>query len=395
MFESFTNFFSSQGFMPHIHCYLGKPSLVWTMVITDLLIGLSYVSISLILWRLIQKIRIPFSAVVLCFGVFIAACGATHFMEIYTLWIPNYWASAWVKVITALASLGTAIYLFQLRGGILGMAEAARLSEQRRMELEVLTKNLEMRVGERTRELQNALELRDGFFSVASHELRTPITSLKLKTQMALRGMGVGTPEQNSAFVADVNSQVERLSKLVEDMLDIARYRGGSLPVSFDQQDLVEVVGLSLDRMAGQLDSAGIRVKREFCGNFQANIDRIRIEQVVGNLLANAIKYAPHAPLTVSIKVEGDMARLEVRDEGPGIAREHQERIFNRFEQVSPKNHLGGLGVGLFVSKAIIEAHEGSLKLESDLGKGAKFIITLPLHRKHGIEECVNLGQTE
>lgn len=102
--------FNNPGFMPHIHCYVGDPLLVWTMVSTDLLIGLSYVGISLTLWALIRRNRITYSLVVICFGIFIGACGATHFLEVWTLWHPDYWMAAGIKTITAIASVGTGIY---------------------------------------------------------------------------------------------------------------------------------------------------------------------------------------------------------------------------------------------------------------------------------------------
>jgi signal transduction histidine kinase len=167
------DFFSQSEFMPHIHCYLGKPELVWTMFSTDLLIGLAYMGISITLWWLIRKINIPFSFVILCFGVFIGACGATHFMEVYTLWHPVYWFAASVKVLTAIASVGTGIYLYQLRHPLILVAEAAKLSEERRLDLEVLTNTLESKVEERTHSLNEALRTRDDFLSVASHEFRT------------------------------------------------------------------------------------------------------------------------------------------------------------------------------------------------------------------------------
>ena len=142
--------------MPHIHCYLAKPLLVGTMFVADILIGLAYFFISLTLWTLVIRIKIPFSAIVLCFGVFISACGATHFMEVWTLWNPDYWAAAFVKVITAIASVGTGIYLFKLRNSFVKLADSAKLGEQRRLDLEMLTRDLERRVEERAEALKGS-----------------------------------------------------------------------------------------------------------------------------------------------------------------------------------------------------------------------------------------------
>lgn len=159
--------FSNPGFMPHIHCYLGQPTLVWTMLVTDLLIGLAYVSISLTLWGLVRKVQIAFTMVVLCFGIFIAACGATHFMEIWTLWKPDYWMAAAVKLVTAIASVGTGAYLFRLRHGMVEVAEASKLAEQRRLDLEAFTKDLETRVAERTQDAENLSRELQTLFEVA------------------------------------------------------------------------------------------------------------------------------------------------------------------------------------------------------------------------------------
>ena len=142
--------FQTVGFMPHIHCYLDRPALVWTMFASDLLIGLAYVGISLTLWSLVRKVRIAFSLVILCFGVFIGACGLTHFLEVWTLWHPDYWVAAGVKVLTAIASVGTGAYLFKLRHALADLAEVAKTSDQQRLELANLNASLERIVTERT-----------------------------------------------------------------------------------------------------------------------------------------------------------------------------------------------------------------------------------------------------
>ncbi len=140
--------------MPHVHCYLADSLLIWTMVITDSMIGLAYLGISLTLLSFIRKIKIPFSPIVVCFGLFIGACGTTHFMEVWTLWNPDYWASAAIKAITATASVGTGIYLFRMRHMLFAFAESAQLSEQRKLELENFARDLERKVEQRTEELK-------------------------------------------------------------------------------------------------------------------------------------------------------------------------------------------------------------------------------------------------
>jgi PAS domain S-box-containing protein len=153
MFEWLKEVFSPDGgFMPHVHCYLSRPPLVWTMFVTDVMIGAAYLAISIILWALVRRVKLAFDLVVVCFSVFILFCGLTHWLEVWTLWNPDYWLAAGVKTVTAAASVGTGMYLFRLRHPIVTVAEAAKLSEQRRLDLEALTRDLEERVEERTRE---------------------------------------------------------------------------------------------------------------------------------------------------------------------------------------------------------------------------------------------------
>ena len=171
--------FSDPGFMPHIHCYLGKNSLVWTMFFTDLLIGLAYVSISLMLWALVRKIRIEFSLVILCFGLFIGACGATHFLDVWTLWHPNYWVAATVKIVTALASVGTGFYLYRLRHLIVKTALAGKRLEIERNQKIVLAEQ----------DLRDVLErTTDGFFQINSEWKVTFVNPVTQKFDPELSG---------------------------------------------------------------------------------------------------------------------------------------------------------------------------------------------------------------
>jgi signal transduction histidine kinase len=381
MLESLNDAFSSVGFMPHIHCYLGKPALVWTMFVTDLLIGIAYVGISMTLWGLIRKIKIPFSLVVLCFGVFIGACGATHFMEVYTLWNPDYWFAAWLKILTAIASVGTGIYLYRLRGPLIQVAEAAKLSEQRQLDLEVLTDTLEHRVAVRTQELNVALKTRDDFLSVASHEFRTPITALKLKLELSRRMLAKEEGEvaqKFSKFTQDIDSQINRLSKLVEDLLDLSRVRAGNLSLTPEKFNLSVLLSESLEKFSSAFQENHIELKLDLEPGIEFYGDSLRFEQVFMNLASNVVRYASDKPLSVSLKKKANAIELMFQDHGPGIPSGDVDRIFNRFERLEPKNHVQGMGVGLFITQAIVEAHHGTIEAVSN-PLGARFVIHLPL----------------
>lgn len=384
MFEKVAELFSTQGFMPHIHCYLAKPSLVWSMATTDTMIGLAYTSISITLWALIRKIKLPFNFVVFCFGVFIAACGATHFMEVWTLWHPDYWWAAWVKVITAVASVGTGVYLFRLRRPIMTVAEAAKLSEQRRLDLEALTKSLEKRVEERTVELQAAVRARDQFISIASHELRTPITSMKVQAQtlnrlISTNGARSIDPALLDRSVSTSLRQIDRLAQLVDDMLDASRIAMGRLAIRREEMELAEMVRDVLSRYEAQLRAAGCSVRTRLDEGVKGQWDRFRLEQVVTNFLTNAMRYAAGTAVDVEVERSGEFAVLRVRDHGPGIPRERLDTVFERFERGGTETALAGLGLGLFIVKEIVNLHDGTASVESELGKGSTFIVKLPL----------------
>ncbi len=375
--------FSQSDFMPHGHCYLWKPPLVFLHVISDTLIGLAYISISLTLYALMKRIKISFNRVIFCFGLFIGACGVTHLLEVWNLWHADYWWSALVKVITAIASVGTGIYLWRLRLAIVRVAEAAKLSEERRLKLEDLTKELEARVRDRTKELEAAVRARDQFLSIASHELKTPLTTLKLLSQMQERKLdrdASGRHEELRSFTNKVNTQIVRLTRLVEDMLDISRIQKGHLVLNSKVQDLSPIVRDVSERFLPQILEVGGSLQLDRCESVLVRVDTFRIEQVLGNLLSNAIKYAPGTRITIGLSAAGKhKVRLFVRDEGPGIPLDARHRIFQRFERAVSENQASGMGLGLFISREIVESHGGRIWSEAGPGPGANFIVELPI----------------
>ena len=383
-YEKLNDAFSQYGFMPHGHCYLWKPLLVSIHVISDFLIGIAYLSISLILYGLIKKIHLTFNRVVLCFGVFIGACGLTHFMEIWNLWHADYWWGAWVKVITAIASVGTGVYLYRLRHAIVQVAEAAKLAEERRIDLEALTTDLEYRVKERTRELQAALISRDEFLSIASHELKTPLTSLLLQAQMLKRLSAKNDPEtyekgRIDSFINQTEKLTSRLNVIVDDMLDISKIRSGRMNYNKIRTELCSLVEDTIERLAPQFQQAGY-LKPTYRGEqIYGEWDPIRIEQVIYNLLSNAIRYGQQKEIEVYVVRRNDEALITVKDHGIGIAKEKQNKIFEKFERAIDHNEVSGLGLGLFISSQIVLAHGGKIWVESELGYGSTFHVALPL----------------
>lgn len=234
---------------------------------------------------------------------------------------------------------------------------------------------------------QKAIRTRDEFLSIASHELKTPITSLKLQLQMTRRAVrpeqGTAPAPEKLAKVLDVsNAQINRLTSLVDDLLDVSRIGAGRLAFNFEAVDLSQIVREVLERFQEQLRQSACTVTVSADRPVIAWGDRFRLEQVVVNLLSNAAKYGAERPIEIRVEeVEtgaGKMARLIVADRGIGIAAEKQDKIFERFERAVSANNISGLGLGLYITKEIVNAHGGEIRVQSEKDKGSTFVVDLP-----------------
>lgn len=233
-------------------------------------------------------------------------------------------------------------------------------------------------------DLKRAINARDDFMSVASHELKTPLTSLKLQTQSAKRRLSM--PEKFNLSAADVvkiltqnEGQINRLVRLVDDMLDLTRVQSGRLNYQFRDANLCEILNEVCDRLKEQFEHAQIRLDVKCAKEVHLMIDRDRIEQVIINLLTNALKYGNQKPVDVCLEAHDSHAYIHVRDRGMGIKKENQEIIFDRFQRLVTPNEISGLGIGLYVTKEIVEAHKGRIWVESQSGQGSTFHVELPL----------------
>ena len=235
------------------------------------------------------------------------------------------------------------------------------------------------------RKLEQALKSRDEFLSIASHELKTPLTSLKLQSQMVLRALknkdskilDVGRIE-NQAKQTD--ALVSRLSHLIDDMLDVSRIKNGKLRLNKSSEDMVEIIQDILSRMENQFNEGpglpAIHAPDKLLGFW----DRFRLDQVFGNLLTNALKYGLGKAISIEIKeTSHGKALIGIKDQGLGISKLDQERIFGRFERAVSSSEVSGLGLGLFITKEIVESHGGIIWVESEIHTGSTFWVELPL----------------
>jgi signal transduction histidine kinase len=242
------------------------------------------------------------------------------------------------------------------------------------------------------KEVEQAIRARDEFLSIVSHELRTPLTGMKIQTELFTRALAKGdtsilNPTKITNLITQTDKGLSRLVRLIEDMLDISRIQSGILSFNPEITDLAGIARETLERIKPQLITAGIEPKIEISAGAIVEVDRVRIEQVLTNLFTNAIRYAPSAPLEIKLIKTEAQAVLSFKDHGLGIEKSDQEKIFMRFERLVPANHVSGLGLGLYISRKIIEGHGGSIHVESEKGNGACFIIKLPISKKGNDEK--------
>lgn len=260
-----------------------------------------------------------------------------------------------------------------------------KLIDYRRREKELKEKIIQLE-SENTA-AKKEIRSRDEFLSIASHELKTPLTSMLLQTQNALhniRNVSLAhfSIESLLKMLESVENQTKRLSKMINDLLNISLITTGNLQLVYEKVDLNAVVSEVLEEFSARIE----REKYELIFNEPEPIigqwDKIRIGQATSNLISNAIKYGNHQPIEVKIQKHNDSALIIVMDHGIGISKEQQKKIFGLFERAVSPDEYKGLGVGLYITNQIVKAHDGMLMVSSKLGKGATFTIKLPIKNK-------------
>ena len=254
------------------------------------------------------------------------------------------------------------------RGRLMGYAKVTRdLTERLRAQEEQL----------RLAHAEEAVRLRDEFLSIAAHELRTPLSAVQLQLQGLLERPERLDPRTQAKLERACRSG-ERLVALVDTLMDVSRITTGRLSLTPGRFDITAAVHDVVERYREHAAHAGSTVTIHSTGVIEGRWDRLRIEQVVINLLTNALKYAAGTPVEITlIGTERDVT-VTVSDLGPGIPESERERIFLRFERAAPMRNFGGLGLGLYVARQIVEAHGGEIDLIYPRAKGAEFVIRLP-----------------
>jgi signal transduction histidine kinase len=233
-------------------------------------------------------------------------------------------------------------------------------------------------------DLRAAVTGRDEFLAVASHELRTPLSTLRLQAVELFRWLSsqASLAEHEPALrkrIKVIDRQIDRLGKLTGELLDVTRITSGRLELSREPMDLAALGREIVDRYRGEEVRGAPGILFEGDGSVLGEWDPSRLDQVVSNLVANAIRYGEGKPVHVAVRRSDGAALIIVKDRGIGIAPDHKERIFERFERAVSSQHFGGLGLGLWIARRVVEAHGGAIEVDSQLGEGAIFTVTLPL----------------
>jgi PAS domain S-box-containing protein len=230
-------------------------------------------------------------------------------------------------------------------------------------------------------ELEDAVRVRDDFLSIVAHELRNPLNAVHLQligVLRALRRDGIGLSQDAIAErVGRADQQVERLSRLLDNLLDVSRVGAHRLDLECEPVDLAPVVRAAADRFGDQLRTCELHLPVEpVVGEW----DRLRLDQVVTNLLSNAVKFGQDQPITVRLADHGAQVLLSVQGRGIGIDAEGRRRLFGRFERAVSAQHFGGFGLGLWITRQIVEAMDGAIEVDSQPGEGTTFTVVLPKH---------------
>ncbi|MET0262501.1 MAG: HAMP domain-containing sensor histidine kinase [Rariglobus sp.] len=346
--------------MPHEFCYLRDPKLVWLHVVSDVLIGLAYVSISSTLGYLVYKASkgIPFHWVFLAFGLFIVSCGLTHFMEVWVIWEPVYWLSGYVKVITATASVATAIALFPLVPKVFSLIESARRSEARRVEIEQLNQELER------------------FNYSVAHDLRGPLRGIAGFSAILREDYTDQLPPEAHDYLNKMQQSVIKMDTLISDLLKYATI--GRQAMELKPVSLEQILKTTVTLMDADIGSrhAVVATKEPLPVVLG---DPVMLQVVFQNLVGNAIKFvAPGVTprVEISAQTRGGVVTVSFIDNGIGIPPESRARIFGLFERFHPQH--SGTGIGLSIVHRAVERMNGKIGVEPGPdGVGTRFWVEL------------------
>lgn len=377
--EFLNSAFSLRKFMPHGYCLYWEPSLVWTHVISDVLIGLSYYAIPVAGFCYVWKKRdIPLWTAALYASIFFT-CGSTHLFGAYTIWVPAYWNEAIVKAVTAVVSVAAAVVLVPL------LPRAIALPSLRKAlgEISRLNAELEKRVAERTALLEATNKELEAFSYSVSHDLRAPLRGIDGFSQALLEDYADKLDATGRDYLERLRAGSRRMAQLIDDMLGLSRITRSEL-----HRETVD-----LSAMVREIADELRKSRPERCVEFViapgivADGDPKLLRLLLGNLLGNAWKFTgKHAAARIefgSREQEGETVFF-VRDNGAGFDPAYAGKLFGAFQRLHSAAEFEGTGIGLATVQRIVHRHGGYISAEGEVEKGAAFFFTLTPGGRHG-----------
>ena len=358
MAELDTSWFSSGQFLPHGHCYMWSPGVLWMNVVADILIAMAYFTIPFALLYIARRRRdLPFDWLVACFGVFIIACGLTHVMDVWNVWHAHYWAEGIVKLIAAAASVPTAILLWRYLPGILMLPSQRQLRDANES------------LARANRELE-------AFTASVSHDLRSPLTTIAGQAGLLELSLPDATDEQKRRLTR-IQSSVKQMSELIEALLVLSRISRQTL-----HREIVDVTALAESIVQDMRQKDPTRsVEVVIQTNMTVHGDRRLVGDLFQNLIGNAWKFTSKTGqprIEIGQSSGGSLATLYIRDNGAGFDMAYEQKLFKPFQRLHGSADFDGSGVGLATVARIVDRHGGRIWAEGKPNAGAVFYFTLP-----------------
>lgn len=357
------------GFEPHATHFYATPVLLWTLVGANTLIALAYFTIPLgLLYFLKHRKQLKYPKLTLLFAAFILACAVHHTVHVLTFWSGLYYLQAFADVITAVVSLAAAFVLWRVIPAALHMPTPKEHADIRHQ------------VEEKEQEISTHKlleEKRKQMMSMIGHELRSPITSQLLLSEMLVIKAKQDRLTHYTEHLETILHQSNKLKKLVDDLVEMAQHEG-EIPYTFEYIDINQAVYEAVQECRIITSTHFIKVRGRVRKKVYA--DHVRIVQVLTNLISNAIKYSPHArKVLVVLKEREGGVEVSVQDYGIGIEPQYKQKIFEPFFRVQDERvATSGMGMGLHITSRIVAAHNGTIDVRSEKGKGSTFSFTLP-----------------
>jgi signal transduction histidine kinase len=352
------SWFDSAQFLPHGHCYMWSPGVLWMNVIADILIAMAYFTIPFALLYITRRRKdLPFDWLIACFGVFIVACGLTHVISIWNVWHSHYWLEGALKVLTAASSVPTAILLWRFLPGILLLPSQRQLRDANES------------LARANRELE-------AFTASVSHDLRSPLTTIAGQAGLLELSLPDASDEQRRRLLR-IQSSVKQMSELIEALLVLSRISRQTL-----HREIVDASALAesvVQDMRQKDPSRNVEVLIQ--PNMTVHGDRRLVGDLFQNLVGNAWKFTSktqQARIEIGQSSGGSMATLYIRDNGAGFDMAYEQKLFKPFQRLHGSADFDGSGVGLATVARIIDRHGGRIWAEGKPNAGAVFYFTLP-----------------